>query len=274
MRRAVLLLVLALGLGAVGESRGAGLAPLIAAHRGGAGLWPEASLGAFKNAIALGVDLLEFDLHLTADGQVVVIHDPTLDRTTTARGAVRDLTLAELGAARIRARDGSVTDERVPTLAQVLEVAAPAAVGIVPEIKAGLERRRYEGIEEKVLALLRSRGMLPRVTVQSFDPATIARVRALDPAVRTMLLVGRGRVEQERAQPGDAVGWARAAGATDLGMDHRLIDAGVVATARKAGIRLSAWTVNEDADLRRMLELGVDVIMTDYPDRAKRILAR
>lgn len=274
MRRAALLLVFALGLGAVGESRGAGPAPLLAAHRGGAGLWPEASLGAFKNAIALGVDLLEFDLHLTADGQVVVIHDPTLDRTTTARGAVRDLTLAELGSARIRAPDGSVTDERVPTLAQVLALAAPAAVAILPEIKAGLERRPYEGIEDKVLALLRSRGMLPRATVQSFDPATIARVRALEPAVRTMLLVGRGRVEQARAQPGDAVGWARESGATDLGMDHRLIDAGVVRAAREAGIRLSAWTVNEDADLRRMLELGVDVVMTDYPDRAKRILAR
>lgn len=274
MRRAVLLLVLALGLGAVGETRGAGPAPLIAAHRGGAGLWPEASMLAFRSAIALGVDFLEFDLHLTADGQVVVIHDPTLDRTTTARGAVRDLTLAELASARIRARDGSVTDERVPTLAQLLEVAAPAPVGILPEIKAGLERRRYEGIEEKVLALLRARGMLPRATVQSFDPAPLARVRELEPAVRTMLLVGRGRVEQERAQPRDAVRWAREAGATDLGMDHRLIDAGVVAAARKAGIRLSAWTVNEDADLRRMMELGVDVIMTDCPDRAKRLVGR
>lgn len=229
---------------------------------------------AFRSAIALGVDFLEFDLHLTADGQVVVIHDPTLDRTTTARGAVRDLTLAELASARIRARDGSVTDERVPTLAQLLEVAAPAPVGILPEIKAGLERRRYEGIEEKVLALLRARGMLPRATVQSFDPAPLARVRELEPAVRTMLLVGRGRVEQERAQPRDAVRWAREAGATDLGMDHRLIDAGVVAAARKAGIRLSAWTVNEDADLRRMMELGVDVIMTDCPDRAKRLVGR
>jgi len=145
---------------------------------------------------------------------------------------------------------------------------------VLPEIKAGLERRRYAGIEEKVLALLVSRGVLSRATVQAFDPATIARVRALEPAVRTMLLVGRGRVEKERAQARDAVRWAQDAGATDLGMDHRLIDAGVVAAARKAGIRLSAWTVNEDADLRRMMELGVDVVMTDYPDRAKRVLGR
>ncbi len=274
MKRAVLLLVLALGLAVVGESRGAGPAPVIAAHRGGAGLWPEASLRAFRNAIALGVDFLEFDLHLTADGQVVVIHDPTLDRTTTARGAVRDLTLPELASARIRARDGSVTDERVPTLAQVLELAAPAPVEIMPEIKTGLERRRYAGIEEKVVALLRSRGMLSRATVQAFDAATLERVRALEPAVRRMLIVGRSRVEQERAQPADAVRWTREAGATDLGMDHRLIDDGVVRAARGAGIRLSAWTVNEEADIRRMADLGVDVVMTDYPDLAKRLFAK
>lgn len=267
-------LVLALGLAAAGASGGAGPAPLLAAHRGGAGLWPENSLLGFRSSLGLGVDALEFDLHLTADGEVVVIHDPTLERTTTGTGAVRAASLGNLGALRLRARDGSATDELVPRLAEVLGLAAGRAVEVMPEIKAGLERRRYEGIEEKVLALLRSHGMLARATVQAFDPETIRRVRALEPAVRTMLLVGRGRVEQERAQPSDAVGWAREAGATDLGLDHRLIDAGVVAAARKAGIRLSGWTVNEDADLRRMMELGVDVIMTDYPDRAKRLLGR
>ena len=274
MRRAVLLLVLALGLGAVGESRGAGLAPLIAAHRGGAGLWPENSLLGFRSSLALGVDVLEFDLHLSADGEIVVIHDPTLERTTTGTGAVREARLGDLRALRLRARDGGVTVEAVPTLAEVLALGAGNMVEVMPEIKAGPERTRYEGIEEKVLALLRSRGMLGRATVHAFDAATLERARALEPAVRTMLLVGRGRVEQERAQPGDAVGWARKAGVTDLGMDHRLIDAGIVAAARKAGIRLSAWTVNEEADLRRMIDVGVDVIMTDYPDRAKRILAR
>ena len=274
MKRALLLLSLVVGLVVVGESRGGGPVPLIAAHRGGAGLWPEASLLAFRNAVALGVDYLEFDLHLTADGEVVVIHDATLDRTTTARGAVREVTRADLAAARIRARDGSVTDEPVPTFAQVLELAAPTPVEVLPEIKAGPERRRYEGIEEKVLALLRLHGMLKRSTVQAFDPETIHRLRALEPSVRTMLLVGAAGVKRAKARPAEAVGWARDAGATDLGMDHHLIDASVVAAARKAKIRLSAWTVNEEADLRRMLDVGVDVVMTDYPDLAKQLLGR
>ncbi len=273
MRRALALSLVALSV----LSAGAGLAqgpPQIAAHRGGAALAPENSLRAFRQALALGVDYLEFDLHMTRDGEVVVIHDATLDRTTTGRGAVRDVTRAELGAARLRARDGSVTDEPVPTFAELLALAAPSGVGILPEIKAAPGREPYEGLEEKVLALLRLHAMLGRTTVQAFESRTIVRLRVLEPGVKTMLLVGRGRVEHERAAPRDAVRWAKALGATDLGMDHHLIDAGVVVAAQTAKIRLSAWTVNEPADLRRMADLGVDVVMTDDPELAQRLFGR
>jgi len=170
---------------------GSGPATLIAAHRGGAALWPENSLLAFREALALGVDALEFDLHMTADGEVVVLHDPTLDRTSTARGPVRDLRLADLASVRLKARDGTVTDERVSTFAQVLDLAAPTSVELVPEIKIDATGQRYDGIEEKVLALLRSRGLLARATVQAFQRETIRRLRELEPKVRTMFLVAR-----------------------------------------------------------------------------------
>ena len=274
MKRATLLVLLALGLAVAAESRAADPVVRIAAHRGGAGLWPEASLLAFRQALALGVDCLEFDLHMTRDGELVVIHDATLDRTTTARGAVRDLTLAELAPARIRARDGSVTDEPVPTLAAVLDLAAPAAVGLLPEIKVGPDGTAYPGIEAKVLALLRARGVLGRAVVQAFQGSTLRRLLALEPTARTMLLVGRARLQRERAAPREAVRWAQEVGATDLGMDHRLVDAAVVAAARTAGIRISVFTVNEEQDLRRMLELRVDAVMTDRPDLAKRLFGR
>src|SRR5213593_1749186 len=91
-------------------------ATLLAAHRGGAALWPENSLLAFRNAIALGADFIEFDVHLSKDGQLVVIHDPTLERTTTGAGPVKDRTVAELKAVRLKDRTGAVTGETVPTL--------------------------------------------------------------------------------------------------------------------------------------------------------------
>jgi glycerophosphoryl diester phosphodiesterase len=251
-----------------------GPATRVAAHRGGAGLWPENSLLAFRQALALGVDALEFDLHMTADGEVVVLHDPTLERTTTGAGRVRDLKLADLAGARLKARDGTVTDELIPTFAQVLDLASKGSAELLPEIKVDANRQRYDGIEEKVLALVRARGLSARTTIQAFQPETIRRLRELEPKARTMLLVARGDVERDRARPAEAVRRARDLGATDLGMNHRLIDADVMAAARADGIRVSAWTVNDEADIRRMIDLGVDVVMSDRPDLAKRLTGR
>jgi glycerophosphoryl diester phosphodiesterase len=272
--RAVAAVALLLALLPLGTAIAGGPAALVAAHRGGAALWPENSLLAFRSALALGVDALEFDLHLTADGEVVVLHDPTLDRTSTGNGSVRDLKLANLADIRLKTREGAVTGEQVPTFAQVLDLVAPTSAEILPEIKVDANRQRYDGIEEKVLALIRARGLMARTTIQAFQVETIRRVRELEPKARTMLLVARGDVERDRARPAEAVRRARELGATDLGMNHRLLDADVMSAARAAGIRVSAWTVNEEADIRRMIDLGVDVVMSDRPDLAKRLTGR
>jgi len=271
---ATLLSLAAASTTATGPATAVGPATRVAAHRGGAGLWPENSLLGFRQALALGVDALEFDLHLTADGEVVVMHDPTLERTTTAAGRVRDLKLTDLAAARLKARDGTVTDEPIPTFARVLELASKGSADLLPEIKVDANRQRYDGIEEKVLALVRARGLSARTTIQAFQPETIRRLRELSPAARTMLLVARGDVERDRARAAEAVRRARDLGATDLGMNHRLIDADVMAAARAGGIRVSAWTVNDEADIRRMIDLGVDMVMSDRPDLAKRLAGR
>ena len=278
MTRALVAVAGALGVllafSALAPPAGSGPATLVAAHRGGAALWPENSRRAFRQALDLGVDALEFDLHMTADREVVVLHDPTLDRTSTGKGPVRELSLADLAPVRLKARDGTVTDERISTFAQVLDLAASTSVELVPEIKIDTTGQRYDGIEEKVLALLRSRGLLARATVQAFQRETIRRLRALEPKARTMFLVTRGDVERERTRPAEAVRRASELGATDLGMNHRLIDADVVSAARVAGIRLAAWTVNEEADIRRMIDLGVDMVMSDRPDLVKRLRER
>jgi glycerophosphoryl diester phosphodiesterase len=122
------------------------------------------------------------------------------------------------------------------------------------------------------LALLRSRGLLGRVTIQAFQPETIRRLQTLEPTVRTMLLVGKGQIERTGAAPADAVEWARAVGATELGVDHRIIDKSLATAARVAGLRLSAWTVNEEMEIRRMIDLGVAVVMSDRPDLVRRVL--
>ena len=157
----------------------------------------------------------------------------------------------------------------MPTFAELLDLARSSSVELIPEIKAGADGTPYPDIEEKVLSLLRARGMLGRATIQAFQSATIRRLHALQQGVRTMFLVSRRRLDGERASPSDAVRWTRDLGASDLGMEFRVIDAAVVTAVRAAGIRLSAWTVNDESDIQRMIELSVDVIMSDRPDLVK-----
>jgi len=244
---------------------------LCAAHRGGALLWPENSLLAFRNAVALGADYLELDVHLSKDGEVVVIHDPTLDRTTTGTGPVRVQTLAELGALRLKDRSGVVTEEQVPRLDEVVQIAARAGRQLLLEIKVDLRRQRYPRIEEAVLAILDRHGMRSAAVIMAFESATVRRVRVLDPVIRTAFLVGKSRVDRERAQNADVVRWTKEADATGLGIDHRVLDAALVEAARKAGLRVATWTVNEEADIRRVVDLGVDIVISDRPDLALRL---
>ena len=262
----------------------------LAAHRGGAALWPENSLLAFRQALALDCDLVELDVHLTSDGALAVIHDPTLDRTTDAAGPVAARTAAELGRARLRGLDGALTDERVPMLEEVLALLAPSRTGLLVEVKAPVagvgvryERRggravavpgpRYEGLEERLVASLRRAGLLSRSTIMAFNPDVVPAIRALVPDQRTALLVSGHHVGQAGARPEDAVAWAVAAGATDAGLQYTLVDAAVVDAARAAGLHLGVWTVNQERAMRRLVALGVDVLTSDRPDVAKRVLA-
>ena len=258
------------------------------AHRGGAALWAENSLTAFRNAIALGARVLELDVHLARDGTVAVIHDATLPRTSDGTGAVADCTSADLKRARLRGPDGALTADSVPTLEDVLALAAPAGVALLVEIKtpgpavryerqgdrvAALPGPRYEGLEAKVLDQLRAAGVTERTYVMAFNPGVLAEVRALAPAQATTLLVDRRRVQETGARPVETVEWAVQARASFLGLHYLLCDADVVAAARAATIALGVYTVNDEATMRQLAALGVDVIISDRADLVARLQA-
>jgi glycerophosphoryl diester phosphodiesterase len=159
-------------------------------------------------------------------------------------------------------------------LTQLLDLLAPSRARLLLEIKVDADRQRYPGIEEKVLAALNARGLADRTVVMAFEPETVKRLRALDPSIDLALLVGRARVERERVPPRDAVRWTRELGASHLGIDYRVLDSSVVEAAREAGIAVGAWTVNDEADLRRVIALGVALVISDRPDLALRLLGR
>jgi glycerophosphoryl diester phosphodiesterase len=257
------------------------MAPRYVAHRGGAALWPENSLEAFRGAIALGARMLELDVHLTADGNAAVIHDPTLDRTTTGSGPVVARTAGELRRLTLKKRDGTPADGGVPMLEDVLELAAASAVVLLIEIKTpgpavtyrgvaggtqAVPGERYPGLEQRVLAALAAAGLAERANVMAFNPAVLAEVRSLAPRQPTTLLVDRHHVAGAGARGADAVAWATGAGASFLGLHASLCDEAVITAARAAGVAVGVFTVNDETEMRQLAALGVDVIISDRAD--------
>jgi glycerophosphoryl diester phosphodiesterase len=242
------------------------LRPRIAAHRGGAALWPENSLTAFGEVGSLGVDLVELDVHLTRDGEVVVIHDPTLDRTTTGRGPVCDHEWAEIAGVSLKGSGG----ERVPRLRDVLDLLRRGhGLGLLLEIKVGVNGERYAGIEARIVRLLSETGLMERTAVMAFEWDTLERVRSLAPGLRlTALLNRRGA---ERLGGVEVAARLAATRASDLGIERTLLSPGAVAAARAAGLTIGVWTVNDPDELRAALASGVDYVTTDRPDLAVRL---
>jgi len=151
------------------------------AHRGGPKYAPENTLAAFRNAIAQGVDWLEFDVQMTKDGVLVVIHDDTVDRTTNGTGAVRDLTLEQ-----IRAFDAG-QGEQVPTFEEVMKLAKTSGVKILPETKSA---HLYPGVEEKMLQALEQENYLDQTVIQSFEADSLNKLHHLNPQAKLCALYG------------------------------------------------------------------------------------
>ena len=226
-------------------------------HRGAMGYAPENTFASFALAVEQGVDAIELDVHLTADDEVVVIHDNHLERTTTGNGLVRERTLAEIGALDAGSRfDARFAGERVPTLAEVLEWARDRCVLDV-EVKGG--PAPYPGIEARVVDLIRRHEMIDRVLVISFDHPTVRRVKELAPELATGVLYS--------GRPIDATMLARAAGADALMPYWANLVADDVERAHAAGLSVHPWATSEPAEIRSLLAMGVDSICSNHPDR-------
>ena len=247
---------------------------LIVAHRGASGRAPENTMEAFKLGVEAGADAIELDVHLTADGQLAVIHDETLERTTDRTGRVADLTMDEIREADAGATFTGPGGEshpfegrglRVPTLPEVLEW-LPDTMGLVIEIKA------RPAADAVVYALeghpARTDG---RMSVISFDEAAIDRVRELDPALRTGYLVAPGQSIDL------AFAWASGHGHTgvhpweaDLGADPLAI----LAQAKVLGLEVGCYVVNDPGRMRFLSDTGLWGFVTDVPDVAVETLGR
>lgn len=237
----------------------------IYAHRGSKGHYPENSMLAFKKAIHVGVDGIELDIHMTKDHQLVVIHDATLDRTTTGRGYIKDQTLTEIrkfsvGAtfAEFKHYDHSWDQELVPTLAEVLILLKASDVAVNIELKT--YEVEYPGIEAAVLKMVAASGYdADKVVYSSFHLPTILRISQLDQTAKVAWLL-----QNFIPMPADYIKTLRLEA---LHLDKKIVLAHPEYWKPIAN-QLRVWTVNEEVEMKALIELGVGAIITDYPEVA------
>jgi glycerophosphoryl diester phosphodiesterase len=222
--------------------------PLVGGHRGNPAEHPENTLASFRSAIELGVDMIECDVHLSSDGELVVIHDHTLDRTTDGRGLVAERTLAELR--RLDAGAG----ERLPLLAEVCELAKGRA-GLCVELKQ--MPIAYAGLEEKLVACLDQLEMLDQTAVISFHHGSIRRLKGLEPRLAAGILEG--------ARPIDPVGMLRVAGAEIYAPHWGATDPELVAEVHRAGGAVGVWTVDDPVAVAWCRACRPDSAFTNRP---------
>ena len=316
-RAAVLGLALALPAAALPVSvdvRGAGTPRVeVQGHRGARGWLPENTLQGFEKALAFGVDTLELDVGVTADGHVVVHHDQSLNPETTRLDGrwiradearpIHALTLAELRRYDVGAIDPAseyarrfphqrpVDGARIPTLAEVIALLArlrrdDVRLNVETKIDPHAPQRSPapEEFARAVIAVLTGGGVDARATIQSFDWRVLAHVQRLAPSIRTGFLSSEGNwdtVRRGRPGPspwtggldvddyGGSVPRAVSAAGGDVWSPHYGdLDAQRLAEAHALGLRVVVWTVNDPRDIRRVIRMGVDGVISDYPDRA------
>lgn len=230
------------------------------AHRGASAYEPENTLRAFERAIQMGATMLELDVHLSRDDYPVVIHDAELSRTTNGTGRVDEMSLAQIK--RLDAGWG----EQVPTLLEVIELARGRA-----QLYVELKGQRTP---EPVVKALRAARFVDQAVVGSFYPWLTQKVKFLEPAIRTSVLIRR---EDRKAE---FVEWALAVEAdyvhpcweNESPTPHKLITPAMVAAIRRCGLGIILWHEERPAELRELVEFGVDGICTDTPDILAEIL--
>lgn len=232
------------------------------AHRGASAVAPENTMSAFRRAVELGADGIELDVQRTADGKLVVIHDETLDRTTSGSGRVVEAVWDDIREVDASAGDPAFAGERLCLLEEVLELLAPTQMVLNVELKDGVEH--YPGMDLQVAEAVRAAGMTDRVILSSFNHVQFAGSTELGLPLGLLYVEPLWAVEE----------YVAAFGAAAVHPDFRtLSEPRLLERLNDKGIAVNAWTVNRRADLEQMFRRGVDAVITDEVELALQVRA-
>lgn len=240
---------------------------LVTAHRGFSGDAPENTLAAFKKAMEVGSDMIELDVRFSKDGQIVVMHDDTLDRTTNGRGKVSDYTLKELK----QFDAGSwfapqFSGEHIPTLVEVLEL-AKGKIRVNIEIKdESLGRYKITDLAGRALQEVKKAGMEDQVIYVSFYPVALERIQERDSRLWVGLLYHRPWNSLHEVTGGRSF--------PVLGLRNSYLTKGKIDKIHQQGMKVNVYTVNSEEEMEQFIRWGVDGIITNHPDRLIKILQK
>ncbi len=238
----------------------------VIAHRGGSDLAPENTQAAFQNAIKLGVDMIEIDVEQTIDSVVVVIHDSKVDRTTNGTGSVDSLSYSYIKTLDAGTWfDKKYENEKVLTLDETLQLINGQVILLI-EIKNGSEL--YPGIEQRTVDAIEKFNAHSWVIVQSFNKKAIERVRLLDKGIETYYVIGRDfkQYYKELRSKFDQDPSIRP-NFNGIAVNYNMLSAASVDSLKHVGLGVFTWTVDEPEEMKKMIDMGVDGIITDAPDK-------
>ena len=240
--------------------------PLVWAHRGASAYAPENTMASFEKAVTQRADGIELDIQLTRDDRIVVIHDETLERTSTGTGWVKDYTLSELRAFdyRYAKKFPDAPRMEIPTMEEVFELIKPTDLTINIELKTGVVF--YPDLEGKILRMTERYGMEDRVIYSSFNHYTIQKIRLMDPQAKTGLLYSDGYI--------DMPSYGRRLGVNALHPAiYNLQYPDYMKNCAANGLDVNVWTINKKDYMKLCIEMGVHALITNYPDRARKMIA-
>ena len=236
--------------------------PLIIGHRGASAVAPENTMAAFREAIAVGADGIEFDVRLTRDGVPVVIHDSTLRRTGGVSQRVADLTETELKKIDVGRwfKTGSFAGEGIPSLKELLELFETNDRSLYLEMKCH-SPAEYRPLAEACCRLIDQYSFRERVVVECFQLPALEVLKEIDPDIKTAALFDRVLTQQS------AITRATEIGAMAIALHHRLARGELVKRAKQAGLHVAAWTIDDPIWIDRARAIGIDALITNDPAR-------
>lgn len=230
------------------------------AHRGCSSLAPENTLSSFRKALEIGVDGIELDIRFTKDKEIIVIHDNLVDRTTNGKGKINELTLKQIKKLNIIDKTtGKLLNETIPTLKEVIDLVRDRAILWI--------EMKEKGGEEKIIKLLESKGVMSNVTLISFNSQNLKKVKIINPLVSTGIIIGNTRGTSSNFLQ-EVLGCY----ADIVDIEQKFISEEIVKMIHSQGKMVGVWTVNEKKKMKKFVEMGVEMLSTNYPQILKELL--